>query len=165
MNAGFKLPIAAIVMVIVCAVMYFSIPGDVDSGDVRYDYVVELTDSFESTSEYRDVVTAPAGKQFAVVTWTIANDSFKDGFSTNDLIFQSDVVVDGLIYTPQIIGFEHPGYVSASIAEGHTASFVYVYQIPAGTSVDGVEVVFEYVTVYPPDMIKDESIRNDVGST
>ncbi len=162
MNRRITLPIGAIILFVISASIYFGIPDEVDSGSVRYDYDVEIVDSFESKSGY--VYTADIGTQFVIVTWTVANDSFEDGFSTDDLIFQADVVAGGLSYTPRVIGFDHPGYVSATIVMGHTASFVYVYQIPEGFAVEDIGMEFEYMTVYPPEMIRDEGLRSSESS-
>ncbi len=155
MDSRFRLPIGAIVLIIVCASIYFG-TSDPDPTYVRYDYDIEVVDSFETTLGYD--YPAPIGKQYAVVTWTVANDSFEDGFSTSDLDFQADVVVDGLAYTPRVIGDLHPGHLDARITTGHQATFVYVYEIPAGTDAEDIDVSFEYVTVYPPVMTRDEGI-------
>lgn len=91
-------------------------PGSDESPEVRYDYGIEVADSFVGDDEYE--VDAPSGSAFAIVTWRVANDGYADGFSTNDLIFQTEAVVDGVAHGTSFRGTAHPGYLLGEITEG-----------------------------------------------
>ncbi len=157
MKTGWKVAAAvAAVVVIVAAIAVLASGGD-DGPDVRYDYEMEIVGSF--TEADGDVQDAPAGREFLVVTWTVANDSYADGFSTNDIIFQTRAVVDGVGHGTSVYGYLHPGYVLGDIVEGETASFVLVYEVPAGTTAEDVTMQVEYVMFDPPSMERDASLR------
>ena len=146
--------VVVIIMVIAAAAALGS--GSDDSPEVRYDYSIEVSDSFAEADG--GVVNAPAGSTFAIVTWRVANDGYADGFSTNDLIFQTDAVVNGVAHGTSIWGTTHPGHMLGEITEGSTASFVCVYEVPAGTTAQDVTMQMEYVMFDPPTMERDDSL-------
>ena len=156
MRTGWKVAVAIVAVIVVIAVVALATGGD-DGPEVRYDYEMEVVGSFEEADG--DVQTAPAGSEFLVVTWTVANDGYSDGFSTNDLIFQTDAVVGGIAYGTSVYGYLHPGYVLGDIMEGQMASFVFVYEVPAGTAVGDVTMQVDYVMFDPPSMERDTSLR------
>ncbi|MDO5861836.1 MAG: hypothetical protein Q4Q58_03470, partial [Thermoplasmata archaeon] len=116
-----KIIIGVVVVLAVILLAAAAMSGS-DKTEVRYNYEIELTDSFTSDSGYE--VTSGTSTQFAIVTWTVANDSYSSGFSTNSLTFDVELTVGGLTYSTSAYMFSHPGYVLATIEQGHQASFV-----------------------------------------
>ena len=155
MKTGWKVAVAIVAVVVIVAVIAAAGSGD-DSPEVRYDYELEVADSFTSSSGY--VVTPSEGNQYAIVTWTVANDSYGDGFHTNDLFFQAKVVAGGVAYSTTVDMYTHPGYLLGDILEGEKATFVYVYEIPAGIPTENLDVQVKYVDFDPPSMERDTSL-------
>lgn len=153
-----KILIGVVVIVIVLmAVVTVAASSDDDKTEVRYNYKVELADSFVTSSGYTE--TADAGKQYVIVTWTVANDSYDDGFSTNDLIFVTYVTANGLQYRTTADNYLHPGYKLETITEGHEDTFVCVYEIPSTVQLSDIEVSYDYQWTYdPPKMERDTSL-------
>lgn len=147
----------AIVIVLV-AIVAVAASGDDDDDKVRYNYEIELTKSFVTGSGYTE--TADAGEQYAIVTWTVANDSYSSGFTNNVIIFYAALVVNGISYhTSSVETYLYPGYAQIEIAEGHTASFVYVYEIPDTIAVSDITMDPDYnVLGTEPNMERDTSL-------
>ncbi|MDO5854062.1 MAG: hypothetical protein Q4Q62_08555 [Thermoplasmata archaeon] len=153
-----KIIVGAVVVLAVIVLLAAAASGGGSSkAEVRYNYSIEVTDSFTTDSGY--TASSGTGSDFAIVTWTVANDSYSDGFSTNSLTFDADLTVNGLTYGTSAYMYSHPGYLLATIEQGHSASFVYVYEVPDGTAVSDIEVSFEYTWTFdPPKMERDESL-------
>ena len=145
MKTGWKVAVAIVAVVVIVAVIAAVGSGD-DSPEVRYDYGIEVADSFTSSSGYEE--TPSSGNQYVIVTWTVANDSYGDGFHTNDLFFQAKVVAGGVAYGTSIDMYTHPGYLLGDILEGERAMFVYVYEVPAGTLCQELSILGRYRSDY-----------------
>lgn len=156
MKTGWKVAVAIVAVVVIVAVIAAVGSGD-DSPEVRYDYELEVADSFTSSSGYEE--TPSSGNQYVIVTWTVANDSYGDGFHTNDLFFQAKVVAGGVAYGTSIDMYTHPGYLLGDILEGEKATFVYVYEVPAGIPAEDLDVQVHYADFDPPSMERDMSLR------
>lgn len=156
MNRTGKIVLAVIVVIAVVAIAAAASSGSDDGPEVRYNYSVQVTDSF-GDGPFPE--TPSEGHEFAVVTFTFANDSYEDGFSTNPLMFVVDVVVDGLSYSTSYHMMSHPGYQLVDIMPGGTASCSYVFEIPSGTSAEDVEVQWEVQWTFdPPEMGSDGTL-------
>lgn len=153
-----KILIGVVVIVIVLIAIVAVAGSDDDDNKVRYNYEIELTKSFTDNSGYTE--TADAGEQYAIVTWTVANDSYSDGFTNNTIIFYAALVVNGISYhTSSAETWSYPGYALIDIAEGHTASFVYVYEIPDTIVLSDISVDPDYnVLGTEPKMERDTSL-------
>lgn len=147
--ASKKMILGVVVVVIIVAVLAIAIGsgGGQDSSqpDARLNYEYEVADSFVAADG--DLETAYAGNTFVILTITCANDHFSSGISTNDLIFQWEVTVDGMSYSTTVQGYSHPNYKLATIAEGNTGNWTLVFNVPAGTTHDDVTVSYEYVMI------------------
>lgn len=146
-----------VVVIVIVLIAIVAVASSDDETEVRYNYKVELADSFVTNSGYTE--TADAGKQYAIVTWTVANDSYDDGFSTNDLTFVTYVTVNGIQYRTTFENVSHPGYKLETITAGHQDSFVCVYEIPSTAKLSDIEVTYDYQWTYdPPNMERDTSL-------
>lgn len=153
-----KILIGVVVIVIVLMAVVAVAGSDNDDNKVRYNYEIELTKSFTDNSGYTE--TADAGEQYAIVTWTVANDSYSDGFTTNDWIFDPSIVVNGIAYT--MSSWEtvlYPGYALKEIKEGYSDSFVYIYELPETVTLSDITMEIEYHTFgTEPKMERDTSL-------
>lgn len=112
--------------------------------ECRYDYEVELTDSFVG---YNGIIEKPgAGKQYAIVHVTAANDSVAGGASTNPYIWEWTIEADGITYTHTLDHYGHPehGEADKEIAMGDTGSFVVVFEIDKTLSKADLDVNTKY---------------------
>lgn len=146
-------PVLIVAILIVALVM----DGGEKPADVRYDYDVEVVDSFMTGSGYEQ--ESSPGEDYAIVTWVVVNDHYEDGFDTNILTFSTSVVVNGLSYTTTVDTYSHPDYKLVTVLEGGSATFAYVYDVPEGTDPSDVEVQYEYIWTFdPPTMERDPTL-------
>lgn len=75
MKTGWKVAVAIVAVVVIVAVIAAVGSGD-DSPEVRYDYEIEVADSFTSSSGYEE--TPSSGNQYVIFTWTVVNDFYRD---------------------------------------------------------------------------------------
>lgn len=135
--------VIAVIVVVIAIIAIAASGGDDKPADARYDYTLEVTDSF--IGDDGEVVTAPSGNDFAILTIAIANDHYDSGITTNDMINRWTVTVDGIEYSSSVWGFDHPLYVLGSITEGSEVTYALVFQVPDGTVAEDVTVGHEWV--------------------
>lgn len=151
-----KIIVGVVVLVAIVAIVAAAMGGS-DETEVRYDYTVDFEKSFESTTG--GTQTASEGMTYLINTWVVANDGYKDGFSTNDLIFQVKATIGGVSYSNSVIGYLHPDYKLVTIEEGGSARFVEVFEVPEGTTASDVTISWDYVDFgFDPKMERDDSL-------
>lgn len=153
-----KILIGVVVIVIVLIAIVAVAGSDDDDNKVRYNYEIELTKSFVTGSGYTEA--ADAGEQYAIVTWTVANDSYSDGFNTNGWVFEPKIVVNGVTYAwSSWETVSYPGYALKEIKEGYSDSFVYVYEIPDTVTLSDMTMEIDFSYSYgQPHMGRDTSL-------
>ncbi len=155
--------VVVVVIIVAIAAVVVVMSDDDKGGKVRYDYEIEIVDSFYDGTFNE---TPSSGNQFAIVTFTVVNDSYEDGFDTNMTIFDVDLKVGSTTYPTSFYTFLHPGYLLTDIMVGETASFVYVYEVPSGTTVSSISVEMSYIWTFdPPTMERDRSLMSGGSST
>lgn len=150
--------VAVLVVVVIAAAV---IGGGDDSPEARYNYKVELADSFQWTGESGTVYNEKpdAGMQYAILTYTVYNDSYSDAISTNSIIWVWKIVADNIEYSDNIDTFSHPGYKLVEVQKGGHATQVLVYQIPASLTESDIKVTQDYTWTFDPPKLKlDETI-------
>lgn len=127
--------------------------------ELRYDYELELTDSFIGYNG--DIIKADEGKQFAIVHVTGYNKSVAGGATENPYIWEWNLVADGITYTYDMKHYRHPdhGEDSREIPMGETGSFVVVFQVIKTLSADDITVKTAYTlgnvnTIYDDTLIQ-----------
>ena len=147
-------PVAVIAIV---GIAFFSVITSPE--ECRYDYEVELTDSFVG---YNGVVEkAGDGKQYAIIHITAANDGVVGGISLNPYTWVWQIVADGIIYTHCLDHYSHPehGESSMAIDMGSTGSYVVVLEVPKTLTMNDMEVTTEYSSSIVT-LIHDDSLIN-----
>ena len=158
-----KKVIIAIAVVAILAVIAVAVAGgSEEKTEARYNYTVELSDGFEWKGSSGDVyIQKPDdGKQYAILKYTVYNDSYDEDISISPLIWCWDAVIDGVSYSDSSDEFMHPGYQSsASVVKGGHATQTLVFEIPKEAALSDVSMTHEYIwTFAPPGLERDESI-------
>ena len=160
--ASKKVIIGAVVLIAIIAVAAIAIGGGSsdDTPEARYNYKIELADSFAWTGESGTAYTEhpDAGKQYAILTYKAVNDSYDDGISTNALIWEWKVIIDGVSYTCDFDTFSHPGYQLVTAGVGGTATQCMVFQIPTTVALGDITVSQEYRSLDAPRLQHDATI-------
>ncbi len=116
--------VAVVAIVVIVAVAAAAGGGSKDP-DARYNYDLELNGRAGGYS-------ADAGTQFAIVRFTVANDSDYE-VGTSDCRIR--VVYDGVTYdSVELAGFGMPEYQNVKVSKGASASSVWVYKIPSSAT-------------------------------
>ena len=136
--------VVVIVVIVIAAVAAGGGSSDEEQdADVRYDYAAELSDGWDLD---QIIPTKPSdGMQFVVIHYVLANDAVTDGITTNPLIFEWTATVNGLTYDLDMIATaSHPDERTVGINVGAQAESVAVIEVPAGVSLDDIEIALEY---------------------
>lgn len=149
--------IAALVVVILAVVAVgigLASDGEHSSADARYNYVLELTDTIPDTIPF----DASDGMQYLVVSWTVVNDRYSDGLTTNPLVWIWKATAHGVTYTGSLGSVIHPGYNLVTVERGGQASSVTLINVPDGLTLDDIRISVEY-RVGSPALELDRSIE------
>lgn len=127
--------IVAVVVIVFVALMLIPTNKDVEA---RYDYEMEITDSFQTSYGYKEM--SGAGENFIILTIRIANDSYDDGITTNPYINVWTVVIDGIFYEYSNDTYSYPGYELRKIGVGATLTYHLVFEVPDWATADDIAV-------------------------
>ena len=125
------------------------------SGEVEYNYSIDVQDSFISISG--DAVWADHGFQFAIVSYHIYNRTYGDTISTSPMTWQMKVRLDGVEYSNSLVTVQHPWYNVIDVPKGSDGECVQVFQVPMGHAVDEIDITLDiHFTgariIYNPDL-------------
>ena len=136
--------IMVVALVAVIAIVAIS-GGSSDTSDARYNYDLELTDTFTTKEGFID--TAPSGMQWGIITYTAVNDRMSE-LSTNPLTWMWKLTANGIEYTDTLYTFDHPGYALKDVSKGETVSQTLVYSIPQDLKASDITVTEAYATIF-----------------
>ena len=153
-----KVIIGAVVVVAIIVIAAVALGGGSEKTEARYNYELSLTDSFTSTASGA-IQEADEGKQYLVLTYTVYNDSYKDGISTNDWIWVWKATANGITYSCTLDEALYPGHQTVTVAEGGHGGSVELFEIPSTVTLDDISISQSYIwTNDPPVLQLDESI-------
>lgn len=140
-----KVKIGALVvlaLVVIGGIALFSGGGD-DKNVARYNYDITLS---EDTIGSGFLSTSPeSGFQFAIVKYTMVNESFENGVSTNPFTMTWTVTANGVSYNHKSAVMYHPDYKeTVTIEVGGTHSSVVLFEVPLDVEVDDITVNIKY---------------------
>lgn len=136
-----KILVPVAIVVVIGAVFMFAMTA---SEECRYDYEVELTDSFVG---YNGVIDkAGDGKQYAILHITATNESVAGGVNLNPYTWEWNILAKGITYTHCLDHYDHPqhGEHTMDIDMGSTASFVVVFEIPKDLTLGDLDITQKY---------------------
>lgn len=121
--------------------------GEEDPADVRYNYDLEVVDSY--TDSYGDLVEANTGKTFVIATVTVANDHYKGGISTNWITMNWIIKTSsGIDYDSCADSIFHPDYQDVTINKGSVLTYAVMFEVPDSIhESDILEFVPDYLTL------------------
>ena len=151
-----KVIIGAVVVIAIIAIAAVAVGGGDKSPDVRYNYEAELSDSFLTSTGY--LQTASEGMQYLVVVYTVYNDKWSDGVTTNDIVWQWKATADGISYSSTVVGYLHPDYQLVTIEKGGHATSVEVFEVPDTLTMSDITISQDYNDFSVPKIERDESI-------
>lgn len=128
--------VAAIFVVVIVALLIM--PGGDRDSEARYDYHLELADSFETSYGFTE--KPGADEIYAILTICIANDSYDKGITTNPLTNVWQLDIGSILYDYSMDSYSYPGYELRTIAVGGTLTYHLVYEIPEGTTLEEIIV-------------------------
>lgn len=143
------------VVAVIALVAVFAFSGS-DGPDARYNYDIELTDTFVNDNGFIERPTD--GMQWALLTYTVTNDGYYSDVSTNPMTWEWDLSVNGITYTYTMDTYSHPGYVLSEVEKGETGSQTLVYSIPSSVILSDITVSQEY-TIGSPDLVRDDTVK------
>ena len=136
--------IVVVALVAVVAIVAIS-GGSSDTSDARYNYDLELTDTFTTKEGFID--TAPSGMQWGIITYTAVNDRMSE-LSTNPLVWMWKLTANGIEYTDTLYTYDHPGYALKDVPKGETVSQTLVYSISQDLKASDITVSESYATLF-----------------
>ncbi len=151
-----KVIIGAVVIVVIIAIAAVAVGGGDKSPDVRYNYSSELTDFFTTSSG--SIQSASDGMQYLVVVYTVYNDKWSDGVTTNDIIWQWKATANGVSYSSTVMGYLHPDYQLVTVEKGGHATSVEVFEVPSTLSMSDITISQDYKDFSTPKIERDTSI-------
>ena len=151
-----KVIIGAVVVIAIIAIAAVAVGGGDKSPDVRYNYEAELSDSFLTSTGY--LQTASEGMQYLVVVYTVYNDKWSDGITTNDIIWQWKATANGISYSSTVVGYLHPDYQLVTVEKGGHATSVEVFEVPDTLTMSDITISQDYNDFSTPKIERDESI-------
>lgn len=139
------LTLAAIITI--GAVALITNNGGDSPADVRYNYDLEVVDSY--TDSYGDLVEANAGTTFVIATVTVANDHYEDGIKTNWITLNWTIKTSsGIDYDSCADTIFHPDYQDVTINAGSVLTYAVVFEVPdSNLESDILELVPDYLTL------------------
>lgn len=144
------------VVIAIIAIAAVAMGGGDKSPDVRYNYEAELSDSFlTSTGTFQ---TASDGYQYLVVVYTVYNDKWSDGITTNDIIWQWKATANGVSYSSTVIGYLHPDYQLVTVEKSGHATSAEVFEVPDTLAMSDITISQDYKDFTTPKIERDESI-------
>lgn len=144
--------IIAVVAVVVIVAAAFAGSSSAPA-DGRYDYKVELADSFTSSTGY--VEHPGAGMQYAILTYKVINDHASN-ISTNPLTWDWTLKAKNLSYSMNFDTYSHPGYKLVDVNEGGEATQVIVFEVPQDVTISDISMEWKYFL--GPKLERDTSI-------
>lgn len=152
-----KVIIGVVVVIAIIAIAAAAMSGGGDkSPDVRYNYDAELSDSFlTSTGTLQE---ASDGYQYLVVVYTVYNDKWSDGVSTNSIIWQWKATANGVSYSSTVVGYLHPDYQLVTVEKGGHATSVEVFEVPDTLTMSDITISQDYKDFSTPKIERDTSI-------
>ncbi len=157
-----KVIIGAVVVIAIIAIAAVAMGGgsSEQKADVRYNYTTELVDSFDTTVS-GSVQTAPEGSQYLLVKVKVANDSWSNGISTNDLIWSWKATTSaGVSYTPSVVGYLHPDYQLITVEKGGVGTTIYIFEIPSTLTLSDLTITQSYDDFgSDPKMERDDMLK------
>ena len=151
-----KVIIGAVVVIAIIAIAAVAMGGGDKSPDVRYNYEAELSDSFLTSTG--TLQTASDGYQYLVVVYTVYNDKWSDGITTNDIIWQWKATADGVSYSSTVIGYLHPDYQLVTVEKGGHATSAEVFEVPDTLTMSDITISQDYKDFSTPKIERDTSI-------
>ncbi len=156
-----KVIIGVVVVIAIIAVAAVAMGGgsSEQKADVRYNYTTELVDSFDTTVS-GSVQTAPEGSQYLLVKVKVANDSWSNGVTTNDIIWAwKATTTSGVSYSSSVVGYLHPAYQLITVEKGGVGTTIHVFEIPDTLALSDLTITQTYDDIgSDPRMERDESI-------
>lgn len=143
------------VVAVIALVAVFAFSGS-DGPDARYNYDIELTDTFINDNGFIERPTD--GMQWAILTYTVTNDGYYSDVSTNPMTWEWELMAGGITYTYTMDTYSHPGYVLSEVDKGETGSQTLVYSIPSSVILSDITVSQEY-TIGSPDLVRDDTVK------
>lgn len=143
------------VVAVILLVAAFAFSGS-DGPDARYDYEVELTDTFVNENGFIERPTD--GMQWAILSYTVTNDGYYPYVSTNPMTWEWELTVHGITYTYSMDTYSHPGYVLSEVDNGETGSQTLVYSIPSSVVLSDITISQEYI-IGSPDLERDGNVK------
>lgn len=121
----------------------------------RYDYSLEfISDSALGPYSHPD-----SGMRFLKVTYAIANDSVTGGVSMGAYAFDWSVQIGGLQYGQSTYySTLVSGYSDATVIPGGNGSSACIIQVPIGSSISDMRVVFGYDRYNEPLAVFDDTL-------
>lgn len=142
-----KVIIGAVVVIAIIAIAAAAMSGGSSDkqADARYNYTTELVDSFGTNISTGSVQTAPEGSQYFLVKVKVANDSWSNGISTNDLIWSWKATTSaGVSYSPSVVGYLHPDYQLITVEKGGVGTTIYVFEVPSTLTLSDLTITQSY---------------------
>ena len=151
-----KKALAGIAIIAVLAVVVIAASMGSSGPDARYNYDIELTDTFVNEEGF---IERPIdGMQWAILSYTVTNEGYSPYVSTNPLTWEWTLGVNGLTYTYTSDSYSHPGYDLKEVRMGGTDSQILIFSIPATFGLSDITVSQDY-TLGGDDFERDESIK------
>ncbi len=151
-----KVIIGAVVVIAIIAIAAVAVGGGDKSPDARYNYDTSLTDFFMTSSG--SIQSASDGMQYLVVVYTVYNDKWSDGVTTNDIIWQWKATANGVSYSSTVMGYLHPDYQLVTVEKGGHATSVEVFEVPDTLKLSDITISQEYKDFSTPKIERDTSI-------
>ena len=156
-----KVIIGAVVVIAIIAIAAVAVGGGSSEqrADVRYNYTTELVDSFDTTVS-GSVQKAPEGSQYLLVKVKVANDSWSNGVTTNDIIWEWKVTTSsGVSYSSSVVGYLHPAYQLITVEKGGVGMPIHVFEIPDPLALSDLTITQTYDDIgSDPKMERDEGL-------
>lgn len=158
-----KVIIGAVVVIAIIAIAAVAVGGGSSDkqADARFNYSAELVNSFDTNISSGSVQTAPEGSQYLLVKVKVANDSWSNGISTNDLIWSWKATTStGVSYTPSVVGYLHPGYQLITVEKGGVGTTIYIFEIPSTLTLSDLTITQSYDDFgSDPKMERDDTLK------
>ena len=157
-----KVIIGAVVVIAIIAIAAVAMGGgsSEQKADARYNYSAELVNSFDTNVSTGSVQTAPEGSQYLLVKVKVANDSWSNGVTTNDIIWAWKVTTSsGVSYSSSVVGYLHPAYQLITVEKGGVGTTIHVFEIPDTLTLSDLTITQTYDDIgSDPKMERDEGL-------